>query len=124
MDVKQLLIDTLLSTGIVDSEDLIFLQGSMSDDDSYPDKFFTFFVNQTFDNAFYDNSETQTIWDLDLNFYSNDPAEVNTVFRTIKSTLKSAGFIVDGLGYDVASDEPTHTGRGINLIYIEHIEGE
>lgn len=124
MDVKQLLIDTLLTLNIVESENKIFLQGSMSDDDVYPDDFFTFFNNDSTDNAFYDNSETQTIWDFDLNFYSNDPSKVNSVLRQAKTALKQVGFIVNGVGYDVISDEPTHTGRGINLIYIEKLKGE
>lgn len=115
-DVKQLLIDSLQSFGYP-----IILQGSMSDDESYPDSFFTFWNNDTVDDAFFDNQETQTIWDFDLNFYSNNPALVNSVLRQAKQIMKSAGFIVDGAGHDVLSDEATHTGRGINLIFIEKV---
>lgn len=115
MDVKQLLIDTL--------DDQygwpVYVQGSLSDDDAYPDSFFTFWNNATDDSAFYDNTEHDTIWNFDLNFYSNDPSLVNTVLLEAKQLLKAVGFIPDGSGYDVISDEPTHTGRGMNLIYIE-----
>ena len=58
-----------------------------------------------------------------LNFYSVDPEKVSNMFKIIKDTptakslLKKAGFIVSGAGYDVPSDEPTHTGRGISLLY-------
>ncbi len=119
MDVKQLLIDTI--TPLVSSVDNIILQGSLSDQDEYPDSFFTFFNNATNDNSFYDNTETETIWDFDLNYYSTDPASVNSVLLEAKRLLKGVGFIVDGVGYDVLSDEPTHTGRGLNVLYIEKV---
>lgn len=114
MDVKQLLIDTLEPFGYE-----IILQGSLSDNEAYPDNFFTFFNNESSSDSFYDNKETRTIWDFDLNFYSNDPETVNTTLIEAKTLLKNVGFIIDGKGYDVLSDEPTHTGRGINVIYVE-----
>lgn len=114
VDVKQLLLDTLEPYGYP-----IFLQGSMSDSDAYPDHFFTFFNNTTNDAAFYGNDEHLLIWDFDLNFYSIDPALTNTMLRTLKKPLKNVGFIMEGVGYDVMSDEPTHTGRGVNLTFIE-----
>ncbi len=116
MDVKGLLIDTLESFNYP-----VILQGSLSDEDEFPDSFFTFFNNDTADDAFYDNNETETIWDFDLNFYSNDPSLVNTVLVQAKPLLKVAGFIVDGIGYDVLSNNPTHTGRAINIQYIEKV---
>lgn len=116
-DVKALLINTLKNAFGYD----VILQGSMSDDAEYPDSFFTYFNNETSDNLFFDNSETITIWDFDLNIYSNDPAIVNSVLLEAKALLKAEGFIIDGVGYDVLSDEPTHTGRGINVIYIQKV---
>lgn len=116
MDVKQLLIDTL------DSFELpVFLQGSLQDDEEYPESFFTFWNNETEDAAFFDNAETRTVWNFDVNFYSSDPALVNTMLRQAKTKLKAAGFIVQGAGYDVVSDEPTHTGRGVGVVYIERV---
>ena len=115
-DIKQLLIDTISSFNYPVKQ-----QGSMSDSDEYPDSFFTFFNNETNDGAFFDNQESITIWDFDLNIYSLDPEVVNSTLRQVKPLLKAAGFIVDGVGYDVLSDEETHTGRGINVLYIEKV---
>lgn len=115
VDVKLLLINTLNNKFGYP----LYLQGSMSKDDAYPDSFFTYWNNDTMDSAFYDNEETKTIWDFDLNFYSNNSVLVNSVLMEAKKALKAVGFIVDGSGYDVISDEATHTGRGINLIFIE-----
>lgn len=114
-DVKTLLIDTLDQSFHFP----IYLQGSLSDQDEYPASFFTFWNNYTDDNAFYDNSETEVIWDFDLNFYSNDPALVNSVLVQAKQILKAVGFIPDGSGHDVLSDEDTHTGRGLTLLFIQ-----
>ena len=116
MDVKQLLIDTIASFNYP-----VYQQGSLSKDDEYPDSFFTFFNNSTNDDAFFDNTETRTIWDFDLNIYSLDPDIVNNTLTQAKPLLKAAGFIVNGIGYDVLSDEETHTGRGINILYIEKV---
>lgn len=93
----------------------------MSDDDEYPESFFTFFNNETSDDDFFDNIETITIWDFDLNIYSSDPEIVNNMLPQAKPLLKAQGFIVDGKGYDVLSDVETHTGRGINILYIERV---
>ena len=116
VDVKGLLIETLETFQYP-----VYLQGSLSDEDEFPDSFFTFFNNDTVDSNFFDNQETETIWDFDLNFYSNDPTLVNSVLVQAKSLLKEVGFIVDGKGYDVLSNNPTHTGRAINVLYIEKV---
>lgn len=116
-DVKKLLIDTLTDHfGLP-----VILQGSMSIETEYPDAFFTFWNNSTDDEAFFDNAETQTIWDFDLNYYSIDPDSVNSVLLEAKRLLKSVGFIPDGSGHDVLSDETSHTGRGINFLFIQKV---
>lgn len=116
-DVKQLLIDTVENA----FNYKCYLQNSLSDTDTYPDAFFTYFNNDTFDSAFFDDNESQTIWDFDLNFYSNDPALVNSVLVEAKPLLKAAGFIIDGKGYDVLSNNPLYTGRALNVLYIEKV---
>lgn len=114
-DVKMLLINTL-----TEEFDLpVILQGSISTEEEYPQSFFTFWNNSTTDEAFFDDEETQTIWDFDLNFYSTDPALVNSVLLEARQILKAVGFIPNGVGYDVLSDEHTHTGRGMNLLFID-----
>lgn len=112
--MKDLLIQTLQPLGYP-----IFLQGSLSDNDVYPESFFTFWNNAVDGDAFYNNVENEYIWDFDLNFYSSDPQLVNTKLLEAKELLKDKGFIATGKGYDVASDEITHTGRGIHIYKIE-----
>lgn len=93
------------------------LQGSMSEEESYPPSFFTVWNNSTEDMAFYDNASSACVWDFDINFYSSDPALVNEVPLLVIQLLRRNGFIIDGQGYDVMSDEISHTGRGLNALY-------
>lgn len=97
----------------------ILQQGSLNEDEPYPETFFTFWNNEVDENSHYNNKPNNYVWDFDLNVYSNDPNKVNILLIEAKEKLIEAGFIVSGKGHDVASDEPTHTGRGINVQIIE-----
>lgn len=115
--MKQKLID-LLST----FKYPVFLQGSLNPAKGYPPAFFTYWNNSTPDRSHYDNRVIDWVWDFDVNFYADDPTIVNTVLWQAAELLKQNGFIVPGKGYDVLSDEITHTGRGINALIIERNE--
>ena len=95
------------------------LQGSLLPDEPYPDHFFTFWNNNSYGEAFYDDDEKSITYDYDVNFYSINPELVYTKLREAKTALKQAGFIVSGDGYSVGSDEPTHAGRGIHVKYLK-----
>ncbi len=91
----------------------VYLQGAIAEDEPYPDSFFTFWNSYADGRAIYDNEDHATEWEFVLAFYSTDPDLVNTVLLDAKRLLKSNSFSVFGRGYDLKSDEPTHTGRGI-----------
>lgn len=93
------------------------LQGSLLPEEDYPDSFFTYWNDSADGSSFYSNEEGAIVWAYSLNFYSTDPLLVNSIILTAKVLLKEAGFIVTGAGYSVVSDEPTHTGRGITVLY-------
>lgn len=97
----------------------VIRQGSMAEDETYPHDFFTFWNNSSEDDRYYNNAPTRTIWDFDVNFYSAEPGNVSMTMNKAIEELRHAGFIISGKGYDVPSDEPTHTGRGINVLYVE-----
>lgn len=97
----------------------VIRQGSLSEDENYPDCFFTFWNNDSSDHSHYDNSEYGTTWDFDVNFYGVDPDVVYFVQQEARNKLKEANWIVPGKGYDVASDEVTHTGRGMRAFYLQ-----
>lgn len=99
----------------------VFLQGSMLADQPYPSSFFTFWNDSTDGISFYENGEQAIEWMFSVNFYSTDPTLVNNKLIEVKPLLRNAGFIVNGAGYSVASDEITHTGRGITLLYRQEV---
>lgn len=97
-------------------------QGSIAKNEPYPDSFFTFWNNDTYDGHHYNNDAIADVWNFDVNFYSTDPALVNSKLTEAKALLKANKFIIDGIGHDVGSDEPTHTGRGFTALYIQNKE--
>lgn len=102
----------------------VFLQGSLEPEIRYPDSFFTFWNNDTYDGNHYNDDTKTYIWNFDINFYSTNPVLVNNVLVQVRDLIKRNGFIVSGVGYDVGSDEITHTGRGMNALYIQYKEDE
>lgn len=110
--MEDLLINTLAKLGYP-----VMLQGSILPDESYPDSFFTFWNDSADGTSFYSNNEGAVLWSYSLNFYSIDPVLVNSKLVEAKRLLRENGWIVSGAGYDVPSDEVTHTGRAINLLY-------
>ena len=115
--MKQKLITALQTFGYP-----VFLQGTLNPADAYPHTFITFFVDSTDDNAHFDNIVYSVDWAFSVILYSDNPATVNTKPDEIRAALRAAGFIPQGKGNDVMSDEPTHTGWAMDFIYTEHLQ--
>lgn len=118
--MKRLLIETLEKVGFVEGKTLL-LQGSLNPSEAYPDTFVTFWTNSTDDNAHFENKTHSIDWAFSVILYSNDPAIVNTKPDEIRAALKAAGFIPQGKGYDIPSDETTHTGWAMDFVITENL---
>ena len=114
--MEDLLISTLETFGYP-----VMLQGSLLPNEPYPDNFFTFWNNGSSDGTHYDNTAASVLYEYEVNFYSNNPANVYDVLRAAIAKLRAAGFIISGDGYSVASDEPTHDGRGVDVEYLRRV---
>ena len=114
--MKQKLIETLSAFGFP-----VLLQGTLNPDTAYPKTFITFFTDSTDDGAHFDNKTNSVEWWFSVILYSNDPATVNTKPNEIRAALKAAGFIPQGKGNDILSDEPTHTGWAMDFIIKEYL---
>ncbi len=114
--MKQKLIDTLSAFGYP-----VFLQGTLNPNEAYPQTFITFFVDSTNDNGHFENETTSVNWSFSVILYSADPKVVNTKPNEIRTKLKAAGFIPQGKGNDILSDEPTHTGWAMDFVIIEYL---
>lgn len=98
----------------------VFLQGSLNNEAEYPDTFFTFWNFETPESGFYDNGASKAVWGFWIYIYSNDPILVEMELEKARNLLKEAGYIASGKGEDVASDIDTHTGRMIEVYFIEN----
>lgn len=98
----------------------VFLQGSLNDDEEYPPSFFTFWNFETPEDVHYNNSPARAVWGFWVYFYSDDPAAVDEKLAEAAEKLRAAGWTIEGKGEDVASDEPSHTGRMITARIIEN----
>lgn len=114
MNVKQRLIDALTPLGFP-----VLLQGTIPQGEAYPEAFITFWVTDTADGDHYDNAPAYWHWEVDVYFYATDPREVEAEPQRIREALKGAGFVPQGRGYDIPSDEPTHTGWAMEYYFRE-----
>lgn len=113
--VEDKLIELLESTGYE-----AFRQGSFAKDEKYPDTFITYWNNSETLHSAYDNNDVMTQYDYSVNVYSNNPTTTYDLLRVIRDLLKTNGWTITDRGHDVLSDEKTHTGRGINVIFLKN----
>lgn len=95
----------------------VYRQGSLAQNAPYPDTFFTFWENPENVND-YDNETKFVIYDFNVYVYSNDPLTLENTLAAARTLLKQNNFVILSRGFDVASDEQTHTGKGCEVGYI------
>ena len=97
----------------------IYRQGSLEEKEAYPATFITFWNRSEEGVSFYDNADYLIAHTFEVNVYSSDPTTAYTVQDSARDLLKSNGFTITERGYDVSSDEITHIGRGMTVLYLE-----
>lgn len=96
----------------------VIRQGSLAKDAAYPASFFTFWNNEETGHSFYDNDAASIDNDFSVYFYSSDPDLAYSALRTARDDLKSNGWTISSYGFDADSDEITHIGRGMRILYL------
>ena len=117
----------LLQAGIIEATTPaaavpIFRQGSLGESEIYPDTFLTFWNGGEAESTAYDNDTATVVWRFDVNAYSTDAGTVYSLTDLLRHLLKRAGWQTPDRGHDVASDEITHTGRGISVTYLKTLQ--
>lgn len=98
----------------------VYKQGSLSDSEPYHDaSFWTFWNDNSSDHAHYDDQMYGTVWSYNIFFFSTNPALPYKMISDAITALKDFGWIISGMGSDAYSDEKTHTGRTVNIKYLE-----
>ena len=111
--MKQILLNVLNSFGYP-----VFLHGSLGEDEPFPAAFFTFQTVSSSDIAF-DNADAYTVYGYQVFFFADDPQTVESIAAQSRTALKQAGFIADGRGTDIPSEEKTHTGWVTEYYFIK-----
>lgn len=101
----------------------VYQQGTLDDNAIYPAAFFTYWNSSTDDESFYNDKNHRTVWMFTVYFYCTNEELTNSILLETKQKLQEVGWIVDGVGYDVPSDEKDYTGRAIDVMYIENTGG-
>jgi hypothetical protein len=96
----------------------VYRQGSVTE--SYPENYFTFWGDEETGNAYYDNLTVGVRYKYSVYFYSIDPDNTYSYIHQARALLKQNGWTIQTRGYDVESDEQTHTGRGLDIVYLKH----
>ena len=94
-----------------------FRQGSLTDTDTIPDEFFTFWNIRTESQLFYDNENLSTDWDWAIYFYTKNPSNLYTTMENFINKAKEKNFFIDGMGNDIPSDIENLFGRYILIKY-------
>lgn len=99
----------------------VIRQGSLTSGQAYPDTFFTFWGSAEYGQSYYDNDTVSVVWDYDINVYSTSPDTAYSLLEQARTLLKQNGWIIAARGFDVPSDENTHIGRGMIVMYLGYI---
>ncbi len=97
----------------------VIRQGSLPETEQYPDTFFTFWNRSEEGVAYYDNDMASSRHLFDVNVYSRSAETAYSLLREARLVLKQHGWVCVFMGYDIASDEPTHIGRGMRAEYLK-----
>lgn len=119
MGAKSELINILESMGY-----RVWLMHTMPLTQVYPESFFTYMAIDTPFTAHYNNRPHAIVWAFWIGFYSSNATLVESVPVELTRRLLDAGWVVPGLGEDVQSDEPTHTGWRLTAYYVQEINNE
>ena len=98
----------------------VIRQGSLAPDEEYPETFFTFWNNDESEHSAYDNDTVSVDHSFDVNVYSTNPNTVYSLLSQARKLLKENNWTIATRGYDVPSDEVTHVGRGMEVIYLKN----
>lgn len=102
----------------------VIRQGSLPPTEAYPDTFFTFWNRSEEGASYYDNDMVSSVHLFDVNVYSRSAETAYSLLREARLVLKQAGWVCVSNGYDIASDEPTHIGRGMQVEFLKYEKKE
>jgi hypothetical protein len=97
----------------------VIRQGSLAPDEAYPETFFTFWNSSEAEQSAYNNETASVVYTFQVNVYSTNPGTTYSQLAEARELLKANGWEIPDRGHDIASDEITHTGRGMTVTFLK-----
>lgn len=97
----------------------VILQGTLDPEEGYPDNFFTYWNWETPRDGYYNNKHSKVYWGFQIIAYSTDRSFLNEMLKKAIEKLEENNFIINSDGEDVASNLQSHTGKMIEVYFIE-----
>lgn len=88
-----------------------------------PDSYITYWSDTSTDNLNVDNKAVSVDYPFTVIFYTTDWENIYSRFEEIISLLKSKGYVMDGMGYDVPSGLDDYSARCIEVTKTEKLGG-
>ena len=88
-----------------------------------PDSYITFWGDPSTDNLNVDNKTASVDYPFTVIYYTKDWENLYSRFEEIISLLKSKDYVMDGMGFDIASGLDEYSARCIEVTKIEKIGG-
>ena len=96
----------------------IYMQGSMRQDENYPELFITYLWFDSSNLWAFDNSTIATNYACQIAIYGVSPDAIDNTVAQVVEVLKNSGYTIDGGGRMISSDEPTHTAWTFDVNFI------
>jgi len=119
MNVRDVLIEALEPLKTEGYE--VSLQGSYGENEPLPESFITYFIVDSNDRSFYDDSPKLSDYRIQIVFYSKKVELIKTIPDLIYQHLKAAGFVRTGKGRDI-SYNVEHYAWQIDYLFTERNE--
>lgn len=111
----------ILSNLELDQEYNVILQGSLDDEEEFPNNFFTYWNWDNARDGFYDNKHTRNLMGYQIDAYSTDRQFLNEMMEKAIEALETNGFIIDDDAVDV-SCQKGYTAKMIDVYFIKKKE--
>ena len=109
------IIETLKTLGID-----VKLQGSYESAEKLPDSFATYFIPDSQVLSTYNNKHFRIGYTINVNYYSKNMSDINTIPDQIFDAMIAAGFTAENVGYDAGLDKETgRYGWLMDFYYVE-----
>lgn len=93
----------------------IYRQGSLADDEEYPDETFcTYWMRSDDLDDWYDNKPRRREITCDINIYSNDYDTMSQKIQKIRDDCIESDIVTSSI-HDLASDDANYTGQGVTV---------